>query len=318
MSAHRIAGRLRPALGVLLLSGALASPPAPAASGVAAATPASAAAPAAPAAETVSGAPSAYDPGGTVRYGGASAFRGLVATDALERQAAAQYAGMLADAARQKRLLGAGDARVRRVRAIAQRLLPAAQKWSERTKTWKWEFNVVRSAQIDANCLPTGKYLINTGMLSALRPTDSELAALMAHDIVHALREHARLRVGREHPGETGVGTMPYLYDFGALAYGSGVGAQLLSVRYDADDETEANVIGADIMARAGYDPRGAVSAWEKLDTLGRGRPVAFLRMHSFSRARVNDMKKRMPAMLDLYAKASAKAVARSAPRQTR
>ncbi|WP_367619748.1 M48 family metallopeptidase [Caballeronia sp. SEWSISQ10-4 2] len=268
-----------------------------------------AAADAAPASPAASQAPysAASD---QIRFGNAALFRNLIPSATLEQQSADEYAQILREARRTKHLLGDDNPLVKRARDVANREIPFALKWNDRSKNWKWEVNVVRSDEIRMYCLPGGKIVIYSGLIERLRLDDNELGMMIGHEIAHALREHARDRLGRQQAAQLSTGTIPPLFGFADISSTTlGIGEQLLAMRYTPADETEADVIGSEIASRAGYDPRAAVTLWKKIDARTRRTPNGFIWMHPFGAARVHDLMKRLPDMMPLYAKAIGKTV---------
>ncbi|WP_237574381.1 MULTISPECIES: M48 family metallopeptidase [Burkholderiaceae] len=246
-----------------------------------------------------------YDPAQAVRFGNAAAFRHLISPSMLEQQASGEYRQWVHSAQQRGQLLPDGDPQVKRVRAILQRLIPYALKWNERAKRWQWEAYVVRSPHMMIRCLPGGKLLINSALLTRLRPNDNELAMLMGHMVAHALREHARERLGRQQATQLGAGTIPQL--FGLADLGStplDIGTHLAHLRYDAADETEADVIGDEIASRAGFDPRAALTVWSRAAALPGASKTSFIAAHPMTPQRAADLRKRLSDMLPLYAKA--------------
>ncbi len=154
-----------------------------------------------------------------------------------------------------------------RVHSIVDKLIPYSLKWNERAKNWKWAIAVIRSPDIRMYCLPGGKIVIYSGILDRVRLNDNELAMLLGHEIAHALREHARERLGEQQAAQLdSSGTIPQLFGLADLGVAPlGIGSQLLEMKYTPTDETEADVIGSDIASRAGYDPRAAITLWDKL-----------------------------------------------------
>ncbi|WP_323119519.1 M48 family metallopeptidase [Burkholderia alba] len=244
-----------------------------------------------------------------VRYGNAIAFRSLIPSALLEQVTANEYHQLLQGAAQGNRLLPANNARVKRLRTMVAKLAPYAVKWNDRVRGWNWEVNVTRSRAIRATCLPGGKVLIDSGLLDRLRLNDDELGVLLAHEIAHALREHARASMSD--PQTTPVGTNPLPSLFGLaepMPAPVNVGERLASLRYGPTDETEADVIGGDIAARAGFDPRAAITLWDKLAAATRAdKETGFIYTHPYDGRRRQDLLKRLGDLMPLYAKAVGK-----------
>ncbi|QQC65547.1 M48 family metallopeptidase [Paraburkholderia ginsengisoli] len=247
-----------------------------------------------------------------MRFGGYMVFRNLIPSPMLEAQAAEEFGQIAYGAEHANRLYADTDAHVTRVRSIVDRMIPYSLKWNERAKNWKWDVAVVRSPDIRMYCLPGGKIVVYGGLLDRLRLNDNELGMLIGHEIAHALREHARERLGQLQASQLdSTGTIPQLFglaDLGAAPLG--IGSRLLEMKYESTDETEADVIGSDIASRAGFDPRAAVTLWDTLAQATRGdRERGFIYVHPYTPARRQDIIKRLPDMLPLYAKAIGKSV---------
>lgn len=294
-------------------------PPAPVTAKTPAATSAPAAAAKSPAATSTPAAaantptPPTYSaPNTQLRYGGYLVFRNLIPSPMLEAQAAEEFSQITYGAEHANRLYGDTDAHVTRVRSIVDKMVPYSLKWNERAKGWKWDVAVVRSPDIRMYCLPGGKIVVYSGLLDRARLNDNELGMLIGHEIAHALREHARERLGELQSSQLdSSGTIPQLFglaDLGAAPLG--IGSRLLEMKYEGTDETEADVIGSDIASRAGFDPRAAVTLWDKLATATRSnREQGYIYVHPYTPARRQDIIKRLPDMLPLYAKAIGKSV---------
>jgi hypothetical protein len=256
-------------------------------------------------------APTPYGPSSAIRYGSAAVFRNLIPSSMLESQATAEFDEIARGADHASRLYPATDARVKRLRAMTDELIPFSLKWNERAKNWKWDIAVIRSPDIRMYCLPGGKIVVYSGLLDRMRLNDNELGMLLGHEIAHALREHARERLGEQQAAQLGSGSIPQLFglaDLGAAPLG--IGTQLLEMKYESTDETEADVIGSDIASRAGFDPRAAITLWDKLATATRSnRNQGFIYVHPYTPTRRADIMKRLPDMLPLYAKAIGKSV---------
>ncbi|MFM0732945.1 M48 family metallopeptidase [Paraburkholderia sediminicola] len=292
-------------------------PPPPVTARTPAATSVPAAATKAPAATSTPAAsapaaPSYSSPNTQLRYGGYLVFRNLIPSPMLEAQAGEEFSQIVYGAEHADRLYGDTDAHVTRVRSIVDKLIPYSLKWNERAKGWKWNVAVVRSPDIRMYCLPGGKIVVYSGLLDRTRLNDNELGMLIGHEIAHALREHARERLGELQSSQLdSSGTIPQLFglaDLGAAPLG--IGSRLLEMKYESTDETEADVIGSDIASRAGFDPRAAVTLWDKLAKATRSnRDQGYIYVHPYTPARRQDIIKRLPDMLPLYAKAIGKSV---------
>ncbi|RXV72203.1 M48 family peptidase [Burkholderia stabilis] len=246
-----------------------------------------------------------------IRYGNAIAFRTLIPSPLLEQLTANEYAQIVQAAADSDRLLPANQPRVKRLHAIVAKLAPYSVKWNDRVKNWTWDVNVIRSRDIRLTCLPGGKVLVYGGMLDRVRLNDDELGVLLAHGIAHALREHARSNFSATSQTSLRAAALPPLFGVGdPLPQALNLGERLQALHYDPTDETEADVIGGDIAARAGFDPRAAITLWDKLAVATRAnKATGFIYTHPYSTARRQDLLNRLPDLMPLYAKATAKRV---------
>ncbi|WP_408734441.1 M48 family metallopeptidase [Paraburkholderia bannensis] len=259
-------------------------------------------------------APTAVQNGGpntgrVVRFGNIGVFRNLIPSPTLEAQAAAEYNEIVRGAAHSKLLYPDNDPHVLRVRQFVDRLAPYALKWSDRVKNWKWEVAVIRSPDIRMYCLPGGKIVVYGGLLDRVKLNDNELGMLLGHEIAHAVREHVRERLGEQQAAQIESGVVPQLFGLADLGvFPLGIGSRLVEMHYGRADETEADVIGSDIAARAGFDPRAALTLWDKLAVATKSdRDQGFIYVHPYTPARRADIAKRLADMMPLYAKAVGK-----------
>lgn len=240
-----------------------------------------------------------------VDVGGNSAFSQLVPADTVEHSAGQQYAQMLQQAVA-KNALGAKDhPQVRRLRAIAARIIPFTAAWNPRARDWRWEVNLIGSQQINAFCMPGGKIAFYSGILEQLKLTDDEVAMVMGHEIAHALREHARERMGKN--AATGIGASLLSQVFGLGQIGQTVtyyGAQLLTLQFSRTDESEADLVGMELAARAGYNPQAGVTLWKKMGAASKGAPPQWLSTHPSGSSRIADIEMNLPKVMPLYARA--------------
>jgi predicted Zn-dependent protease len=252
-----------------------------------------------------------------VKVGKASALRNLIPAASLEKQASRQYLQLTQKAASQQALAPANHPQLQRLRNIATRIIPHATRFNPRAKDWKWEVNLIGSRQINAFCMPGGKIAFYTGILKTLKLTDDEVAMVMGHEIAHALREHAREQAGKN--TLTKLGALGLSVATGGKYDGLvNTGANLLSLSYSRSDETDADLVGLDIAARAGYDPRAGITLWQKMSAASKGAPPQWLSTHPSGPSRVEKMKKHLPEVMPLYQRADKPAPRRSPVAQGR
>jgi predicted Zn-dependent protease len=240
-----------------------------------------------------------------VRVGDASSIKSLVPASQLEQLASRQYLDMKKTAANKNALAADNNPQLIRLRAIAKKILPYAQLWNPEAQNWKWEVNLFTSDEVNAFCMPGGKIAFYTGILEKLKLNDDEVAAVMGHEIAHALREHARDRMAKAQIGNIGANVLSQALGLGTLgSQALGQGLQLVSLSFSRADETEADLVGMDIAARAGYDPRAGISLWQKMGSLSKDRPPEWLSTHPSGDTRIYDMQRNLADVLPLYAKA--------------
>ena len=240
-----------------------------------------------------------------VDVGNNSAFSKLVPAADVERSATQQYSQLLQKASEQRALAPATHPQVVRLRAIAQKIIPHALDWNPRAKDWKWEVNLIGSKQINAFCMPGGKIAFYTGILDQLQLTDDEVAMVMGHEVAHALREHARERMGKTAATSIGANVLSQLLGAGAIGQQLiGGGAQLLTLRFSREDETEADLVGMELGARAGYNPRAGITLWQKMAAANKGAPPQWLSTHPSGNTRIAEMERNLPRVMPLYEQA--------------
>ncbi len=232
----------------------------------------------------------------------------MVSSADMDKGAAAAYQKITTEAGK-KGQLNHDAAQTGRVRGIAQRLIPRTAAFRADAPAWKWEVSVLTSKEVNAWCMPGGKIAVYSGLIERLNATDDEIAAVMGHEIAHALREHGRERASQAQAQGILIGVI------GAVA---GVPQGTLDLTQLAVDltfnlpnsrehEMEADRIGVELTARAGYDPRGAISLWEKMGKLGGGQPPEFLSTHPSHATRIDDLKVYSAKVMPLYETARAK-----------
>ena len=240
-----------------------------------------------------------------VDVGKESNFSKLVSADQVEQAAAAQYRQMRQQAAQQKALAGDDDPQLVRLRAIARRIIPHTYEWNERARRWSWEVSLIGSKELNAFCMPGGKIAFYYGILQKLQLSDDEVAMIMGHEAAHALREHARERMGKTAATRIGAGLLSQLLGLGGTGDALlNVGGELLTLKFSREDESEADLVGIELAARAGYDPRAGVTLWQKMAEAGKSAPPAFLSTHPSGPTRIGDIEANLPKVLPLYERA--------------
>jgi len=240
-----------------------------------------------------------------VDVGKQSGFTRLVSADQVEQAAAQQYAQMQQQASQQNALLPPNHPQVIRLRSIAQRVIPNALEWNKRAPQWKWEVNVINSKELNAFCMPGGKIVFYTGILEQLKLTDDEVAMIMGHEMAHALREHARERMGKTAATRIGANLLSGLLGLGNTGDALlNMGGQLLTLKFSREDESEADLVGMELAARSGYDPRAGVSLWQKMAAANKGAPPQFMSTHPSSSTRIQDIQANLGKVVPLYDRA--------------
>jgi predicted Zn-dependent protease len=228
----------------------------------------------------------------------------LISSAELDKVASQSYLKLRSEAAA-KGTLNTNRAMLQRVQGIAGRIQPQTRVFRADAPGWKWEVNVLNSKELNAFCMPGGKIMFYSGLIDTLQLTDPEIAIVMGHEIAHALREHSREQVSQAMAAQTAIG-------IGAALLGLGEGsAQLANAGYDAliatrfsrADESEADRIGLELAARAGYDPHAGITLWQKMmkATSAGGRPPEFLSSHPAEASRVQEIQALLPKVIPLY-----------------
>jgi Zn-dependent protease with chaperone function len=175
---------------------------------------------------------------------------------------------------------------------------------------FNWEFNViVDDDTANAWCLPGGKIAFYTGIFPVLQD-EAGMAFVMGHEISHALARHGAERISQNLlVGAAGSilevalgGQQKDQREMVLAAFGMGVKFGVL-LPYNRSHESEADAMGLDLMARAGYDPRESVAVWKRMAQLAPGGQPEFLSTHPSHETRIRDLEERLPVALELYEK---------------
>jgi predicted Zn-dependent protease len=233
----------------------------------------------------------------------------LVNDTEINQSAAQSYNQLLSDPKTTVIANGNDAARVKRVGAQLAAAIESylqANGYGDKYH-FKWEFNLIKSSEINAWCMPGGKVAVYTGIM-ALTPTDADLATVMGHEIGHAIAKHSAERISEQMAVE-GVG--------GAVGVASttssqttqtvinqlyGVGGQLLLLKYSRQQESEADRLGLTFMALAGYDPHQAIVFWNRMAAQNKGgAPPELLSTHPADATRIADIQNHIPEAMKYY-----------------
>ena len=227
----------------------------------------------------------------------------LVSSDQLNQMAAKAYNQLQAESAK-KGTLNTDTALTKRVRTIATRITPHTSVFRADAPAWKWEVNTITSKELNAFCMPGGKIMFYSGLIQNLKLTDDEIAVVMGHEIAHALREHSREQVSQAMAAQATIGIGASLLGLGDLTANLANTAYeaLIATRFSRSDESEADRIGLELSARAGYDPRAGITLWKKmLAGNDGGRPPEFLSTHPAETRRIQQIESLLPTVMPLY-----------------
>jgi Zn-dependent protease with chaperone function len=213
-----------------------------------------------------------------------------------------------AKAAQKKNILITSGPQYERLKTIANRLIPQTAVFRDDTRGWNWGLQLIDSPIVNATCAPGGRITFYTGIINKLNLTDDEIAAIMGHEIAHAVREHGREQVSQA--------LAQNLISSVALAAAGAGSAQSIDaanqiMQYvmvlpnSRQNEKEADAIGLELAARGGYDPRAAITLWEKMSKESKGKnPPEFLSTHPSNENRIKDLSALIPKVMPLYEEA--------------
>ncbi|HEX8963644.1 MAG TPA: M48 family metallopeptidase [Rhodocyclaceae bacterium] len=227
----------------------------------------------------------------------------LVSSEQMNEASTQAYAKLRAEAAA-KGELDRDPALVQRIKGIVSRLVPQTAVFRPDALKWNWQVSVIDNDEINAFCMPGGKIGVYSGMIRQLHPSDAEIAVVLGHEISHALREHSREQMSQELAAKAAIGigsAVLGLGQFSSSLADAGYKA-LLQTRFSRTDEDEADRMGLELAARAGYDPHAGVTIWQKMMQADRGdHPPALLSTHPTDESRIKTMESLVPKLMPLY-----------------
>jgi Zn-dependent protease with chaperone function len=223
-------------------------------------------------------------------------------------ESAAAYSSMMGDLGKKKKI-EADSERAAKVREITDRLIAQAVRFRPESASWKWEVQVINDPkQVNAFCMAGGKMAIYSGMWEKLKATDDEIAHVMGHEIGHALANHTQERMSIAMTSQVAAQVAAIALasrESQGLAMTGAQMAALFAIQLpnSRESETEADQIGIELAARAGYDPQAAVTLWEKMAKLG-GKVPEFMSTHPSPENRAARLKALGERVQPLYAAA--------------
>ncbi|MTI13549.1 M48 family metallopeptidase [Sansalvadorimonas verongulae] len=230
----------------------------------------------------------------------------LLSEKQVEQISRESYLQMREQARKEKKLVSDGQT-LNRLQTIADRLIAQVGVFRPDAVKWPWQVSLIEENTLNASCLPGGRIVFYTGIIETLKLTDDEIAAIMGHEMAHALREH-----GREGMSEA------YMVQLGGTLAGSVLGASqetvglandivhyAMTLPNSREKEAEADIIGLELMARAGYNPEAAVTLWQKMSAQNKQQPPEFLSTHPATDTRIDSLQQYMPKVQPLYQKAA-------------
>jgi len=192
----------------------------------------------------------------------------------------------------------------RRVKRITGQLITEAIKIRPETARWEWSVVVIDDPeQVNAWCMAGGRMAVYTGLLDKVKPTDDELAQVMAHEISHALAKHTAEKMSMQIATSVGVAVVGVASDSKGVALTGAALAAMLAVNLPNSRaaETEADRMGIELAAKAGFNPSAAASLWQKMAAVNKSTPPQFLSTHPSPGNRQLELARLEPAVMRFY-----------------
>ena len=228
----------------------------------------------------------------------------MISAAQIDRMSAISYEQQ-AKAAQKKKILITSGPEYERLKTIANRLIPQTAVFRDDTRNWNWGLQLIDSPIVNATCAPGGRITFYSGIINKLNLTDDEIAAIMGHEIAHAVREHGREQVSQ-------ALAQNIISNVALAAAGAGSAQSIdaanqimqyvLVLPNSRQNEREADAIGLELAARGGYDPRAAITLWQKMSKESQGKnPPEFLSTHPSNENRIKELSELIPKVMPLY-----------------
>lgn len=227
----------------------------------------------------------------------------LIPAEELNAQADQQYRQVI-QGAKTKGQVDTTSNNAKRVDRVFKRLLPHTTVFRPDAQNFNWEINVIKSNEVNAFAMPGGKMVIYTGIIDRLKLSDDEIAAIIGHEMAHVLREHSRESVSQELLKSSSLSIISSIAGLGSVGDTllQQAGELAFSLPFSRKMETEADIIGLELMARAGYNPEASVTLWEKMSSLG-GSGASILSTHPAGPDRAAELQRQIPKVAHFYKK---------------
>jgi Zn-dependent protease with chaperone function len=229
----------------------------------------------------------------------------MLSTQEVNQMYAQSYQQTLSEAS-SKGVLDKTSNNAKRLRTIVNRLIAQVPHFRPDAAQWQWEVNLIKSPELNANCGPGGKIIFYSGIIEKLKLTDDEIAAIMGHEIAHALREHSREAMSKAYGvslAKQGAGALLGLGE-GGMAMADAAVAYGMTLPNSRGNENEADLLGLELAARGGYNPNAAISLWQKMAAASEGAPPEFMSTHPSSNTRIAALQAVIPKVMPLYEQA--------------
>lgn len=229
----------------------------------------------------------------------------MLSTDEINQSYAQIYQETLQKARAQGKLDTSSN-NAKRLQTVGRNLINQVGYFRPDARQWDWQVSLINSPDLNASCGPGGKIIFYSGIISKLKLTDDEIAAVMGHEIAHALREHSREAMSKAYGVEMakmGLGAVLGV-DQGTMAIADTAVQYGMMLPNSRSAETEADLLGIELAARAGYNPNAAISLWRKMEQASQGAPAEFMSTHPSSSTRISTLQANIPKVMPLYEQA--------------